>query len=860
MTTATRYTRFRHHRKGGMSILRIAHDEDLDRETVVKTLREEYQDGDAFRRQLLAEASITGKLDHPGIVPVYGVGHDWDGRPFYTMRRIDGEDLHSHVERHHAASNTGMPAEQVLDLRDLVEHLVDACNTIAYAHDAGVLHLDIKPQNIMVGRYGETFVVDWGLARPFERSTEFRNEPTVALREDLRGGLEAFTRPFVSPEQYAGGALGPAADIYSLGATLYFIIAGVTGLRGDEPDFRDRLASGRVPPARSRRPGVPKALDAICQRAMQAQPSGRYPTAKALAADLQAWLRDEPVSALPERLTDRCLRQVRRHAGIVATAGVALPVVAAAVVAAGVLWNQRDRYHRIADEKQRYAARAEEAEKLAKQQSQRADARFEDAVNTFEAIAEPMATENWRNVVVLGEVAGLITKFSGGVLDELAAGDSTDDMTTVRRKARINELKAIAASIGSQISLEDLREAERLFEEARRAGDDDPIITRRLARNRLLQAYRLFNSRDLGTIREALEKLQAACLGFESLLEAGDETSDQLQLAEVHHELGRCHLWLADNDPTIDGAKEADRRLQESLDEFNRGLQIRDNLHRVKPKDEAVTRDLARSYGFRGDLHVRMGELSKASDDYIESEQLRRTLYTSYKSNIDHRYQLARGLANFVGLQRMDTTADIDAAITSLEEAKEIQRRLRDDYDDNATFRRAVLKDLAASAIALADLRLMKATRAEQPDEADLLCRKADEAATEAFLALDAIDVVTPDVMRSRAISKVLQAEATRNDGARRAAALRIAFELFKALEGENRHDRQSLWALAVAYGLTDQKAEAIETFQRVLNRGGKDRAQYESRFRTGGSLEQIAGDEAVSKALETLRVTNPSS
>jgi len=862
VTTATRYTRFRQHRKGGMSILRIAHDEDLDRETVVKTLRPEYEDGEEFRRQLLAEASITGKLDHPGIVPVYGVGHDWDGRPFYTMRRIVGEDLHSHVERHHATRQQGptAPDGAVLDLRDLVEHLVDACNTIAYAHDAGVLHLDIKPQNIMVGRYGETFVVDWGLARPFERSTEFRNEKTVALRADLRGGLEAFTRPFVSPEQYVGEPLGPAADIYSLGATLYFLVTGVTGLRGDEPDFRERLVAGTIAPARSRRAGVPKALDAICQRAMAAQPSARYPTAKALAADLQAWLRDEPVSALPERAVDRGLRHIRRHAGIVATAGAALPVIAAALMAAGVMWSQRDRYQRIAAEKQQYAARAEAAEKKANFQRQRADARFEDAVNTFEAIAEPMATENWRNVVVLGEVAGLITKFSGGVLDELSTGDSTDDASVVRRKARINELKAIAASIGSEISIDELREAERLFEEARRTGDDDLTITRRLARNRLLQAHRLFNKREPGDIREALEKLEAARLGFESLLESSDRDSDRLQLAEVHHELGRCHLWLADNDPSIDAVKETDRKLQDSLDEFNAGLRIRQELHRSQPKDEAVTRDLARSHGFRGDLYTRMGDLAMASEDYRTSEKLRRDLYTTYKSNIDHRYQFARGLANFVGLQRMDSGGDLDAAITNLEEAESIQRRLRDDYDDNATFRRAVIKDLAASSVALADLRLMKAVQAETAEQADRLRCEAHRAAKDAFLALDTLDVNTPDVIRSRAISKVLQAESSGDDDLGRTAALDMAFQFFRQLEGENRHDRQSLWALAVAYGLANRPADAVETFQRVLNRGGKDRAQYEARFRVGGSLERIADEPAVSHALEVLRSSRPAS
>ncbi|MFM7519808.1 MAG: protein kinase domain-containing protein [Planctomycetota bacterium] len=852
MTTATRYTRFRHHRKGGMSILRIAHDEDLDRETVVKTLREEYQDGDAFRRQLLAEASITGKLDHPGIVPVYGVGHDWDGRPFYTMRRIDGEDLHSHVDRHHAASNTGMPAEQVLDLRDLVEHLVDACNTIAYAHDAGVLHLDIKPQNIMVGRYGETFVVDWGLARPFERSTEFRNEPTVALREDLRGGLEAFTRPFVSPEQYAGGALGPAADIYSLGATLYFIIAGVTGLRGDEPDFRDRLAAGRVPPARSRRPGVPKALDAICQRAMQAQPSGRYPTAKALAADLQAWLRDEPVSALPERLTDRCLRQVRRHAGIVATAGVALPVVAAAVVAAGVLWRQADREHRNATQSATLALNATRAKEDATLQRKRADARFDAAVNTFEKIANPLATSNWSNVELFGQLARDIDAFS----DEFLA-DSPDETASAPplQLARIRELKAIAASVSNvagKMNLEDLISAEGALIKAREKDRTDANLVRRLARNKLLQGQQRFRrdrEHDPRTdmISTTPRDLEAALTHFEAL-RSGFGTSlsdsDELLLAEVHHELGRWYLWLVEN--SSKSAEFTDNECYtKSHKHFTEGLQIRQALYDKSPSEEA-TRDLARSFGFRGDLYARFGKLADARADYERSETLRERCLNNRRANIDYQVQYARGLANFVALELIDVTDldNVNKTIERLKQAAKIQEKLLAEYRHNGSFVREIRRDLAWSYAATAELYLLLGAH----DAADGL--SLEDAATYAKKAFDLLDEVqNPDdeTRRSKYRYRVLLAEARRD-----ADVARDAKKFFEDRNVENM-DPDSIWALTVARALTEDDKGASDAFDRLVNRGGKNRAQYEARFQAGGSLARIADMPDVVEKRKTL-------
>src|SRR5262249_49436159 len=146
-------------------------DQELHREVALKEIQDRYADIPDFRTRFLREAEITGGLEHPGIVPVYGLGQYADGRPYYAMRFIKGETLQSAVERFHK-STFSTPGEALLELRSLLGRFIHVCNAVAYAHSRGVLHRDIKPQNIMLGPYGETLLVDWGLAKPTDRADE----------------------------------------------------------------------------------------------------------------------------------------------------------------------------------------------------------------------------------------------------------------------------------------------------------------------------------------------------------------------------------------------------------------------------------------------------------------------------------------------------------------------------------------------------------------------------------------------------------------------------------------------------------------------------------------------------------------
>ncbi len=166
-----RFRVLRPHARGGLGDVFVALDSELHREVALKQILDNHADDPASRQRFLLEAEVTGGLEHPGIVPVYGLGTYADGRPYYAMRFIRGDSLKEAIERFHAdEALKNDPGRQTLELRQLLRRFTDVCNAIDYAHSRGVLHRDIKPGNVIVGRHGETLVVDWGLAKTTGKS------------------------------------------------------------------------------------------------------------------------------------------------------------------------------------------------------------------------------------------------------------------------------------------------------------------------------------------------------------------------------------------------------------------------------------------------------------------------------------------------------------------------------------------------------------------------------------------------------------------------------------------------------------------------------------------------------------------
>ncbi len=371
-TDGSRFEILRPHASGGLGEVFVARDGELNREVALKEIQARHADHPESRARFVREAEITGGLEHPGIVPVYGLGQYADGRPYYAMRFIRGDSLKQAIERYHDPASGGRqppgepknrgtnaprsPAERNLELRQLLSRFIAVCNAIAYAHSRGVLHRDLKPGNIMLGEFGETLVVDWGLAKshaaPKLEDTATGSTgpwllPGVSSDSDLtRTGQALGTPAYMSPEQAAGrlDQLGPASDIYSLGATLYHLLTGQAPFaKADAGEMLHKVQKGDFPPPREGNREVPAALEAICLKAMALQPLERYASAKGLADDVEHWLADEPVMAHAEPLAVRLGRWVGHHKGLVGSVAAVVAVGLTVAIAGWLVREAADR-------------------------------------------------------------------------------------------------------------------------------------------------------------------------------------------------------------------------------------------------------------------------------------------------------------------------------------------------------------------------------------------------------------------------------------------------------------------------------------------------------------------------------------
>ncbi|MCY1059053.1 serine/threonine-protein kinase [Nannocystis sp. SCPEA4] len=291
--------------RGGMGRVFSAIDRVLDRPVVLKTMRDP-----AGAARFVREMKITARLQHPAIVTVYDAGTFPDGEPFYVMRHVLGRTL----------DRAAAEADGLTGRLALLPAVMTAIDAVAYAHECGVIHRDLKPANVLVGRFGETVVVDWGLAKSVhEDDVASAGGPAPAEPGLTRDGTVLGTPAYMAPEQAAGEPASMRSDIYGLGAILYHVLTGAP------PAPREPLAR--------REPKLPAELAAIVDRAMARDPGQRYDLARELADDLRQHLAGRLVAAHRYTLAELVRRWAWRHRAALVAATAALVTV---VVIGGV--------------------------------------------------------------------------------------------------------------------------------------------------------------------------------------------------------------------------------------------------------------------------------------------------------------------------------------------------------------------------------------------------------------------------------------------------------------------------------------------------------------------------------------------
>lgn len=696
----TRFRVLRSHARGGLGEVFVAMDEEVKREVALKQILPRHADNATSRTRFLLEAEVTGSLEHPGVVPVYGLGRQIDGRPYYAMRFIRGQSLEDAIEQYHATGfiPSSDKAKRALELRNLLTRFVAVCNTIEYAHSRGIAHRDLKPENIMLGPYGETLVVDWGLARPFgdvqvDPETGIGGEGTISAGTTARPtqmGSIVGTPQFMSPEQAMGrlDLVGPRSDVYSLGATLYALLTDQPAfVAADVRKVLTDVIKGDFPPPRQVRRDVPRGLDAVCRKAMALDPENRYASAKALAQDIEQWLADEPVAALPESSLERMQRWMRRHKTWTRAAAVAIVVVAAvagtayvreaglrtdlqtALAQEEIARSDADAARKIADDNAVLAKR-EEARAIA--QAERAERQSRLALATLKSVLFDIQSK-LKNVPAAQTVrrSMLDTTIDGlkQVADSLQTapdadrslvrahldlgdiffdagssdgGSATDLAEKEFAAAEQSAAQRFAADAGDKVARRDLGSAyQRLGDVRRRRGstsDALPLFEKSL---KLRTEAAAEQPEDPALQRELAAVVQRVGLVRQESGKTDDAEKSYRQFQEITQNLVDKYPENSEHERDLAVAYErlGDIRLLKSDLEradafFKQSLEVRKRLVERSPENAVAARDLSVTFDRLGELAVRRGDFPGAEDFYEQSLKLRKALYEGDPNNM----------------------------------------------------------------------------------------------------------------------------------------------------------------------------------------------------------------------------------
>ncbi len=597
--TEERYKLLDNFAHGGLGNIWLAEDTSIHRQIAFKELLPKALKNRSVVERFMEEAQITGQLEHPCIVPIYDVGYQENGTPFYAMKLLKGGNMEKAIEEMHALARGS--TERQLAFTRLLRQVIAVCQALGYAHGKGVLHRDLKPLNVMLGEFGETLVLDWGLAKVIDVMGHHevvtdsdgqidKANPNVAVDSGTvieaqtaesnigatktqgvsdvgvtktevasPGGTQARTTEtgsflrrqvatdartagshtmmgqimgtpaYMPPEQAEGkiDQLDARTDIYSLGGILYKLLTNQSPVgRGKAQDVLKKVINGDIPPPRQIDPTIPPPLEAICRKAMALKQEDRYPKAMDMAADIEAWLSDEPVSVYPDPWKTRLRRWYKRHHALVHTSGAAVTVIGIAI--GGWTWAES---HRVAGLRLAAQTKVDEAsEATDKSDLLKANSLLTEALGQVRAESQ------------LAELRELIQS----KLDNIAG------LQAAAERERLVELRSKAA---------------RLLEDAKEAGDTNQDFAQ--ARTLLTEAVTLLaNETSLADLhRQAQSRLAEV---NQVLTQQSVVLAAKAQLAKFQEAVEQVRVYGGNvsGEDSIDDLREAHKHGLAALDLF----------------------------------------------------------------------------------------------------------------------------------------------------------------------------------------------------------------------------------------------------------------------------------------------------
>jgi serine/threonine-protein kinase len=671
-----RYVLIRRQGQGGLGRVWLAYDHHLRRHVAIKEPRPDLAGDAKILSRLAEESRMTARLDHPAIVSVHEFRESSEDAPFYVMRLIRGRTLRDVIADYY--HGVGQPkGERRLRWNQLLRVLTTACQAIHYAHARGVIHSDLKTQNIVLGEFGETVVLDWGLAKRVAdasmKSPEKSEAPTLSLASD-KPSLSRFigTPAYMAPEQLLGLA-DERTDVFCLGAILYEMLTGrapyeMPGGELATTAFVSLVRETGFPPPSQVNPNVSKALEAVCLKAMARRPEDRYATPGELAQEVEHWLADEPVSAFTESWSVSAGRWMRNHQTLVGTTVIGLVIAFLSLAAvAGLIQRQKGELAQLNLDLEAANARESMAAALAKKTLE--DMTSEDALNFLEK-ATSLRPEQKR-------------LFERALEDyrQATARTPVDEREAVRQAQSYFRLALLQTRLGLAAPAElSMRAANKLFDRLAVEHPDVPGYRSELASSYDNMGVMLV---DLGRPHEAEKEYRAALKEREGLV--AEHPQDQLyrrDLATSHYNIGNLQalfgkhdlaereyrtalkeqLLLVKDHPDVPeylrGLATSHNNLANSLmqlvkpdeaeQEYRAALGALEQLVETRPREPAYRQALAVTHEALGNSLAESGRWKEAEKEYRAATQLLARLAVEHPQVPEYRQDLA-GNHNYLG-------------------------------------------------------------------------------------------------------------------------------------------------------------------------------------------------------------------